>query len=804
MNDKTNSFNDLNNQEEEFDVKKIIFILRRQWHWLALFGALGLIGAYGYHKLTIPKYLVNTTVLVPEKSNGLGVNMKDMFQGAIDVPQNNIYNQIEIINSYYNINQALINLNWRTDWYKKDLFVWRGIYKQEPFDVQETQNFINPKGIAIYITPTSGDHYEISVDGKIDQNNTITDVKFKGSGTYGQPFVNRLFNFTLLKKVNDLENPSGEYYFVFNDLNSATLSYQGRLKTILKDKKSDIIECSVEGDQPQKEIEFLNELIRVYTTGKMDFQNEAQRRSLDFINNQLTGISDSLNTASTKFTEFRSQNNVIDLGAEGTLVMNNLKEIESEKAKAQMQLDYFQDLLKYLNNTTDLKQLVSPSVVGIQDASLNALVLKLGDIYNRRQVLSFSAKENNPTLVMLDKELSQIRTQLNENLRNLIDNATRNINSQSDRQAKISVQLNRLPQKEQKMVNIQRQFNLTNEIYTFLLQKRAETNITLASTIPDVQVIDIARAESATPIGLSGKIIYAIGLIFGLSLPLAYILLLNFFDDRIRSQSDLEKNTRLPILGNIMHSQTDSELAVHDYPKSNIAESFRAIRTNLQYMLTGTSGKVISIHSTDPGEGKSFSSINLAIILAVNNKKVLLIGADMRKPRLHKAFDVSNEIGLSTYLIGNDTLDQAIVPTNVENLSFLPSGPIPPNPAEILGKPEMKNLIDAVRSKYEYIILDNAPSALVTDGHIVGHFSDLNIFILRYGFSHKHQIEIINEYAEKKILDNIAILVNDIQANSFGSSYYKYYQYESYKNTYYSDEDEGVKPRKKKNSLGPA
>jgi len=796
MNDNSNSFNDSSNQGEEFDVKKIIFILRRQWHWLALFGALGIIGAYGFTKLTIPKYSVNTTVLVPEKSNG--INMKDLFQGAIDGPKNNIYNQIEIINSYYTINQALINLNWHTNWYKKDLFVWRGIYKQEPFDVQEAQNFINPKGIAIYITPTSGDHYNVSVDGKIDQNNAITDVKFEGSGTYGQPFINRLFNFTILKKVNNLENPSGKYYFEFNNLNSTTLAYQGRLKTSLRDKKSDIIECSIVGEEPQKEIEFLNELIRVYTEGKMDFENEANRRSLNFINNQLTGISDSLNTASTKFTEFRSQNNVIDLGAEGTLVMNNLKEIESEKAKAQMQLDYFQDLLKYLNNTTDLKQLVSPSVVGIQDASLNALVLKLGELYNRRQVLSFSAKENNPTLVMIDKELSQTRNQLNENLRNLIDNATRNINSQSDRQAKISVQLNRLPQKEQKMVNIQRQFNLTNEIYTFLLQKRAETNISLASAIPDVQVIDIARAESAIPMGLNGKIIYAIGLILGLSLPLAYILLINFFDDRIRTQMDIEKNTRIPILGNIMHSVSDSELAVHEYPKSNIAESFRAVRTNLQYMLTGTSGKVISVHSTDPGEGKSFASINLAIILAVNNKKVLLIGADMRKPRLHKAFNLPNEIGLSTYLIGNDTLDQAIATTIIENLSFLPSGPIPPNPAEILGKPEMKILIDTVRSKFDYIIIDNAPSALVTDGHIVSHFSDLNIFILRYGFSHKHQIEIINQYADKKTVENVAILVNDIQANSFGNSYYKYYQYETYKSTYYSDEDEGVKAGKKK------
>jgi len=236
-----------------------------------------------------------------------------------------------------------------------------------------------------------------------------------------------------------------------------------------------------------------------------------------------------------------------------------------------------------------------------------------------------------------------------------------------------------------------------------------------------------------------------------------------------------------------------SDLVVHENPKSNIAESFRALRTNLQYMLTGPLGKVISIHSTNPGEGKSFSAINLSAILAVNNKKVLLIGADLRKPRLHKVFKLSNENGLSTYLIGVDTIDQIIMPTAIENLSFLPSGPIPPNPSEILGKPEMKILLDSVRSRFDYIIIDNAPTAMVTDGHLVGHLSDLNIFILRYGFSKMHQIDLINQYVEQKTIDSVAILVNDIKINSFGNSYYKYYQYEAYQKSYYSAEDEGVK-----------
>lgn len=795
------NIDNINKEQEKFDIKKMLFLFRRQWKWVALSAILGLIGAYAYTKFHNPTFLVRTSILIPEQSNGL--DMQELFNGAIEAPRNNNYNQIEIIKSYHTISQSLINLNWRTSWYMKDLFIWKGIYKQEPFDVQEAQNYINPSNIIINITPTSEEKYIVSCKGQVFHNSEIKEVKIESEGEFGKPFTIDPFNFTLLKKIKNQEILNNKYHFVFNDLNNTTINYQNRLVADLKDRRSDIIECSIAGEEPIRESEFLNELVRVYTEGKMNFQNEAQRRSLDFINAQLTGISDSMNTAGNKFTEFRAKNNIIDLGAEGTLVMENLTAIESERAQSQMQLDYFHNLLDYLNNNNDLKQLVSPSVVGINDVALNSLVLKLGELYNRRQVLSFSAKENNPTLVMIDKELSQIRKQLSENLRNLIDNATRNINSQKERQDKISFQLNKLPQKEQQMVNIQRQFNLTNEIYTFLLQKRAETNISLASSIPDVQVIDIARPQTASIIGLSRMKILLIGFILGMGLPLAYIMFINYFDDRIYTQADLENNTNIPIVGNIMHSLFNSDLTVFENPKSNIAESYRVLRTNLQYMINGSTGKVISINSTNPGDGKSFTSINLATIIAMNNKKVLLIGADMRKPRLHKTFNHSNHIGLSRYLIGIDSIDQIIIPTIVENLSIIPSGPIPPNPAEILSKPEMNMLLEEVRSRFDYIIIDNAPTALVTDAHIISRLTDLNIFVLRYGVSHKNQIELINQYVEQKTISNVAILVNDIKINSFGHTYYKYYQYESYQNTYYSDEQNTQKQKKRKKDLNP-
>jgi capsular exopolysaccharide synthesis family protein len=378
---------------------------------------------------------------------------------------------------------------------------------------------------------------------------------------------------------------------------------------------------------------------------------------------------------------------------------------------------------------------------------------------------------------------------MNENLRNLIENTTRSINSLKDRQSEVSSRLNKLPAKEQQMINIQRQYNLTNEIYTFLLKKRAETNIALASSISDIQVIESASFETAKPRGLTKTMILSFGFILGLAIPCGSVLLVNFLDNRILSQEDIENNTLLPIVGNIMHSADSSELTVFSNPKSNIAESFRELRTNLEFILDCPGAKVISIHSINPGEGKSYNAVNLGTVLAMNNHKVLIIGADLRKPKLQTIFNVGNKLGLSNYLIGHNTFDEVIYPTSVENLTILPAGPSPLNPSEILGKSAMKELIEKVRAQFDYIILDNAPVAMVTDGIIMSRISDLNIFILRYGMSGKHQLEIINKYATTKKVNNICILVNDIRPSLFGPRYYKYYQDEANKKTYYRERE---------------
>lgn len=769
--------------EELFDLTKIMSLFIRMWYWFLLFGILGLSAAYTYMTYKGKTYTVSTSILIPENSGS--TDMRRMIQGPnLEQPKNNIFNQIEFINSYSNINNTILNLNWRTFVFRKNNLNWRGIYKSEPFEVQQPDSFSNPKGIPIFITPVTEDSYNLSVNAKINKNHKVSEVKFTRRGEFGIPFTNEYFSFTLAKNP---KNPfvRGEfYYFVFNDLDKTTLNYQRRLKTGLMDKKSDVIRCSIEGEDPVRESDFLNKLINEFIEKKVSSQNEVQLRTLEFLNTQLSGISDSLNSTGTRFSNFRSKNNIIDLGTEGTLIMNNLKELEAAKAQSQIQLEYFHNLLSYLNSKGDLNKIVSPSVVGIQDASLNSLVVKLGELYNHRQVLSFSATENNITMKQLDRELLETKDRLNENLQNLIDNSTKSIEGLNDRISVIKTNLNRLPQKEQQMVNIKQQYNLTNEIYTFLLQKRAEANIILASTIPDIQIVDTARPETAIPTGLTGKQILILGFFIGIFIPFGFNRIINLLNVNINTLEDIQKYTNLPVVGSIMHDHSKKELIVNEEPGSIIAESFRALRTNIQFMVGGTEGEIISIHSLSPNEGKTFIARNLALILAMNDKKILLIGADLRRPKMHVKFNISNEHGLSTYLIGKDKLEEVILPSQVNNLYLLPSGPIPPNPSEIIGKSEMKILIQKARQQFDYVIFDNAPLALVTDGLIISHLSDLNLLILRYGKSHKHQVKMIDQFAAKRTISHIAIVINDIKGSTFGHPYYNYKDYGTYTKSY--------------------
>lgn len=795
---------------EQVDLKAIITQCMQKWYLFVVFGLAGLTAGYLYVRYSPSSYQVKATLFVPRMATGIEAGFEGLLPGGLIENQSEVYNQMEILKSYYLHHEAAYRLNWRTSWFRKDrislhnllrrkdMFHWVSFYRDEPFRVQEIEGQKNLTGIRLYVEPMDQNRYRLKASFEMMREEKNQQVSFEATGLYGQPFSNEYFHFILYPAQSSLPREDCQYSFVFNNLSQIASYYRSKLSVGLNDKESDIIRLQLSGKNPQREMDYLNGLMNVYIENKVNFQTATQQQSLHFIEKQLEGVSDSLSTAGSSFSQFRSRNQLINVSKQGSQVMAMLQELETEKNKNQLQLDYFNHLKETLDQAPGLNEPLSPSVVGVQDATFNKMIQKMGELISHRQVISFSARENNPTLVMIDQEIAQVNGNLKENLDNLIRNAQVQQQTLERQQQEILSQLNRLPKKEQDLINYKRRFELTNETYTYLLHRRAEIEIALAGATSDVRIIDAACHGTTYLTGFSPHYKLMMGLLSGLAFPGVLVLGSFFLSNTILRQEDIEEHTSLPVLGHIIHSRLATDTPVMDHPHSAIAEAYRNIRTSLQFMLPERERNIIAIHSIHPGEGKSFTSVNLATILAMNSKRVILVGCDMRKPRLHKIFNCSNDHGLSTFLSGQDELNAIIQPTRMENLWLLPAGPFPPNPTELLDHPRMERLLTQLSRQYDYVLLDNSPISLVSDGLVAGRNCHLNLFILRYGISKKEQIQYINQLTDNKLLGNMALLVNDISGMGFGAGTdYYYSKYHPYGNGYYEEPEVPVSRLKK-------
>jgi len=753
-------------QEHPLNIKDFLFRILSKWYWFAICGFLGLSLAWIQNRYAVSIWQVEATVLVSEGSKNTGVD--NLFEKLNLGKTVNMDNQIGLLKSYNLNRQTMENLGWRTSWIGVGRILDREYYNNEPYKVIEPEGVVNPSYIPVYVTVISEDRYRIKYNFGQETDGKVRISEVNQEGKLGIPFISPIFRFTLEKGPGKLE-PEITYYFKFNNMNNMALNYQSKLSVNVTTKTSEILKLSVTGSQPAREVDFLNELVKVYIEFGLHEKNRTSENTVHFIDAQLAGIADSLRITGQSVTNFRSENKIVDLSQEGGLVMRKLEALESEKAISDMRLIYYHNLKSYITSASGMKQAVSPSLIGITDPTLNSMVLKLSELYSRREVLSYSAQDKNPALLMLDNEIQSTRNSLGENLTNLETNSETELKNLKIRIEEVNRSVAQLPKTEQQLINIRRRFDVNSELYTYLLTKRAEAAITRASNVADAQIIDEARLETSDIIGPNRGNNLLISFLSGLSIPLIIILLLDFFNDTIKNREEVERATSIPIVGTIGHNIYDKEFAVTEHPRSAISESFRGLRTNLQYILREQEQNVIGVHSAIPGEGKSFISLNLACIIAMNNKKVLLVAVDMHKPRLNLIFGMDHhQDGLSTYLINQNKFSEIVRPTLVENLSYVSSGQIPPNPAELLENGGFERFIAEAKIAFDFVILDNPPVSIITDGFITGRYSDTNLFLLRQGYSHKAQIKFIGQLAAKDTMQRICIVFNDSEAIRYG------------------------------------
>lgn len=745
--------------------QNVILKYIKNWYWFLLFCILGAVGGFVVFKLTPASYKVQSRLLIPTEDNALSALLP--FDSPIMPKNQKIENQIGILQSFTLYKKALENLGWKTTFYSNQGYYWFELYENKPFEITVPNGAYNTSGFELEIVALNDFEFEITGDGEIFQDGANQKVQFKERGKFNSPFKNAHFEFVLDKK-NCI--PGEKYILFFNDFNQLTQNYLKSVKITLEDNKSELINVQLVGPNPKKSADFINELNQVFISFGMKKKNQTSENSINFIDTTLVGISNSLKNAELNLSNYRKDNKVLDMGTEATVIYQKLEEIENEKYLAKMRIDYYRNLQSYMGDAKKIKQMVNPSIIGVTDPGLTSLLPKLTDLYSKREVLSYSVEPNNPSLILLEKEIQNASNALLENLNNLLKNAEIEMQSMENRFAAIQARLEKLPDTERKLVSIQRDFTLNNELYTYMLQKKAEASISLASNIPQVQIIDDAMVEAAEQVGPNLMMNVIAGLGLGFVIPFIFILLADLFNTKLETIEEVSKLTKLPTLDGIIHSNYKNSLPVFNNPQSGIAESFRVLKVNLRNALNNPDKKVISVNSLVSGEGKSFISSNLASILSMgaNEKKVLLIEGDLRKPMLNGLFGKNGGIGLSSYLSHDNNFNEIVIETPYPNLFFIPAGDMPSNPTELLENGRFANFIEEARKRFDYVILDNAPVSLVPDGLMTSKHADANIFILRLNYSRKKEVREINKTIDVNGIKNAIIVINDAPNNRFG------------------------------------
>ena len=761
-------------QQNAFDFKKYFHRIIRRWYWFALSMFMGLLVAWFYNHYMPAVYSIHSSMIINEYESG--IKRLSLSQGSGTERNGDVLGQDHAgrLKSYKLNFITLQSLGWNISWYQKTPLFNKDLYGNEPYKVILISNKTNLTDVPVFIKPTSDSEFQADVESSL-----AIPAGFSQKGKFGKPFENHYFSF-VVEKMSTQISADREIYFVINDLNRLASKYKNKLKVITNEKKPDMMELILSENNRKRGVDFLNRLETTYVDYGLAEKNQVAENTMNFIDNQLKSVTDSLSYSENRFTSYRTKTQSVDINQESGIVMLKRETLESERAVLENRLEYLRNLRDVMNDSKQMKQVVVPSVFGITDQNLNTLVTKLSDQYSKREVLSFSVQEKAPSLIMLDKEIQLTHNMLMQNINALLAATETDLRNLNRRAGGNSSQLSLLPKTEQLYSSLKRSFDLNNELYTYLLKMRAESAITYASNQPDVKILDPAMIETAGQTSPMNMINYLLGMILGFLVPISIILFRDFINSTIQSKEEIEGSTKLPVVGMIFHNKSKNDLVVSENPQSSITESFRLLRTNLKFMISGCDKKVIAVQSTVSGEGKSFVSTNLASILAMNNLKVLLVGVDMRMSTLNKILKSDIKKGLSTYLSKQDSFEDIIETTTIENLSYISSGPVPPNPAELLENGHFELFIKEAKSKFDYIILDSPPVLLVTDGIITGRHADVNLFVIRFRYSNKEQIRYLNELEVSKTVPRVALVLNDAIKENFAGGNYHNNRYRGY------------------------
>ncbi|MBX0290423.1 polysaccharide biosynthesis tyrosine autokinase [Hymenobacter sp. HSC-4F20] len=769
---------------DELDLHELFFRLRQRWP--LFLGSLLLAGllAFLYLRVKEPVYAFRATMLLGDQ--GTGSKQAQELLKILEVKEKGtkMEDEIGLLTSADMVGQALQRLPFNVAYYAapttwlntfKDVQVRERAAGTVPFRLVPDLSAPQLAGVPIYVEPTPDGRFHLRADADKGQLYSlptgelvreVLGVHLNETVRAGDTLRHPLLTAVVQAEPNYPAAGTDEhYYVVLRDHNSLIGEYMGHLSIKPIDRESRIIELTSKGSVPQKETQFLDTLMHSYVQNDLLAKNLTGQKTVAFLDKEIGHLSDSLRRSTAALSSFRAARGVVDAGAQSARGIQQQGELEMLRAKVATNRKYYQNMLAYLRDTHGGNHIVAPSSVGIEDPVVNNLILQLTDLNSQRAALGVNASAENPMVTVLDERIRVAKETLTQTLANMTraaDIALRDFDAQL---GKVRGTMSQMPENERQLASLKSKTDFNDKNYQFLIEKRAEAAIALATNATDKKVVDAAGMQGDAPTAPKPGVVLLIALVAGLALPLGVTLLLDKANRRIQSKEDLSRITTIPMLGVVAHgSKQDKESMLRD-PKGPIAESFRSIRVNLQYLAAGLDKKLIGVTSSVPGEGKTFCSVNLAAEMAQSGRKVLLLECDLRRPTVASYFQLEQacaEHGLSSYLMGLSTLEDCRHASGVRNLDVICCGPIPGNPTELLESQRMEELLEQLRTQYDYVIVDTPPTGYVSEFFMLLRHLDANIYVVRQNYTDRGLISQINELHREQKIKHIYLIINDM------------------------------------------
>lgn len=755
-------FSELNQQKKGGLTPKELFLkYLRYLPWLVISLAIMLLLAYLKLRYSTPIYNVSAKLLVKNNSqNGNGSDKFDdifMIQGS----RNNMNDEIEIIKSRYMAKRVIAKLQFQFQYENKGQFRSSAIHPLEmPFYAE-----LGPGA-------DSSSYNSIEVIVLNDKEFTIGKPPIKYE--FGKWIKIGNTNWKLLRTSRNFDPFSSmEFKVSWVPLDNAAASLSGSIKVGRSDNYSNMLTLGYETENSIIGQDILNKYMSEYQAYSLEDKRQVAFNTLLFINEQLDTVKSQLGNVEKILKDFKEQNKVFDPEGQAKGYIDNITETGKQLTDQQVKLKIVDQLYGYINDQKNPFRIV-PTSLGIQEPSLLQQITEYNRLLLERESLLTTTASANPLIVRLEANLNKLRSDMLDNLLNIRKTYRISITDLEAKSAISESRVGSMPSVQKRLLEISRQQKILEELYSFLLQKKLETSIGSASTISSIRVVEPAFGSSA-PISPDRRSIYLMAIFIGILLPVGVVFLMDYMNDKVQTKRDVQKMTDVPILGEVGHSDDTNTLVVGKNNRKVVAEQFRMIRTNLQFILHDKKKMVIMVTSSFSGEGKSFISTNVAGVIALTGRKTVILEFDIRKPKIVQGLGLKRTNGITNYIVGSVEANQLAVPVNEqENLYVIPCGPVPPNPAELLLDPKIASLFEYAKREFDVVVIDTAPVGLVSDAITLGKFADATIYIVRHDYTQKRQIQLIEDLYTTQKLPSLSVVINDIKIKLGYGGYYGY------------------------------